>query len=396
MHYLQNKLMNRITFICRRFFCFAAVLFVVSTSFSQTKTDALSPIIPPGVEYFHRRIGDGPLSVHWVKIDLSQSQFAFTSSLANKTIFDLESLSLQIRALDPELGKPLIAVNGDFFRIRTGPYRGDPLGLQIVRGEIVSSPKNTCFWISPKGQPCIAYIQPAFGATWPDGISVKFGLNQECLEDAAVLYTPTMGTSTRTKNAVELILEKTDDSKWLPLKPGQTFNARIVSVNPKANSSIEKDKLVLAIGFVLAEKINNIKPGTVLSLSLKTTPNLTGVHTAIGGGPVLIRDAKVQEFTGYQPRHPRTAIGFNDKHFFLLVVDGRQEKLSIGMTFAQLAKFMLELGCTQAMNLDGGGSSTFWLDGKIMNSPSDKRQRSIANGLILLQKVSNKKVSVPR
>lgn len=390
MHYLPKNLMNRIAFTCRRLCCFAAIVFVVSTSFSQTNTDGLFPIIPPGVEYFHRRIGGGPLSVHWVKIDLSQSQFAFTSSLAKKRIFDLEPLSLQIRALDPELGKPFVAVNGDFFRIKAGPYQGDPLGLQIVQGEIVSSPKNTCFWINPEGQPRIAYIQPAFCATWPDGTDVKFDINQECLEDAAVLYTPTMGLSTRTTNALELILEKTDNSKWLPAKPGQTFNTRIVSVNTKANSAIEKDKLVLAIGSVLAEKINNIEPGTVLSLSLKTTPNLTGVHTAIGGGPVLILDAKVQEFTGYQPRHPRTAIGFNDKYFFLLVVDGRQENLSIGMTFAQLADFMLELGCTQAMNLDGGGSSTFWLDGKIMNSPSDKRQRSISNGLIILQKDSSK------
>ena len=56
------------------------------------------------------------------------------------------------------------------------------------------------------------------------------------------------------------------------------------------------------------------------------------------------------------------------------------------MTLAEVAEFMLELGCSEAMNLDGGGSSTFWLDGEIMNSPSDKRERSIANGLILVQK----------
>ena len=73
-------------------------------------------------------------------------------------------------------------------------------------------------------------------------------------------------------------------------------------------------------------------------------------------------------------------------YFFLLVVDGRQKDLSIGMTLGELAEFMLKLGCTEAMNLDGGGSSTFWLDGKIMNSPSDGHERRIANGLILLQK----------
>ncbi len=396
MHYVKENLTNHVASTCKRFCCFAAMLLVAGTSFSQTNNDTLLPSVPPGMEYFHRRIGDGPLSIHWVKIDRSQSQFTFTSSLAKNTIFNLESLSLQIGALDPQLGKPLVAVNGDFFRIRKGLYRGDPLGLQIVRGELVSSPKNTCFWITPKGQPRMEFIQPAFRATWPDNTSLKFAVNQECLENKAVLYTPTMGPSTRTKNAVELILEKTDDSKWLPLRPGQTFDARIASVNPKADSPIGKDNLVLAVGSALAEKIKNTRPGTVLSLSLKTTPDLTGVHTAIGGGPILVRDAKVQEFTGRQPRHPRTAIGLNDKHFFLLVVDGRQEKLSIGMTLPQLAKFMLELGCTQAMNLDGGGSSTFWLDGKIMNSPSDKRQRSIANGLILLQKKTNKQLTVPQ
>lgn len=324
--------------------------------------------------------------MHWVRIDRSHLQFAFTSSLAKDSIYGLETLDLQIRALDPLLGEPLVAVNGDFFRIRSGPYQGDPLGLQIIRGELVSSPRNTCFWIDPKRQPHIAYVHPAFRATWPDGTSIKFDVNQECGEDGAVLYTPAMGPSTRTQSTIELVLGKNDDSEWLPVKPGQTCNGRILSVNREGNSAIPQDGLVLSIGSALANRIKSTKLGSVVSLSFKTSPDLTGVDTAVGGGPVLVRDAKAREFTGYQPRHPRTAIGWNDKDFFLLVVDGRQDGLSIGMTFPELAEFMLKLGCTEAMNLDGGGSSTFWLDGRIMNSPSDKRQRRIANGLILVQK----------
>lgn len=195
-----------------------------------------------------------------------------------------------------------------------------------------------------------------------------------------------MGSSTRTKKAVELILEKNDGSGWLPAKPGQTYNGRIVSVNHESNSVIPMDKVVLSLGSALAKKIKNTETGTAISLSFKTHPGLKDVDIAIGGGPILIRDAKLQKFSGYQPRHPRTAIGFNDMYFFLLVVDGRQKDLSIGMTLGELADFMLKLGCTEAMNLDGGGSSTFWLDGKIMNSPSDGRERRIANGLILLRK----------
>lgn len=372
--------------VCRYLCNFTLVLFITSTTFSQTNNEASALSIPPGLQYFHQQIDKGPLSIHWVKIDRSHSKFVFTSSLAKKSVFDLEPLSLQIQSLDVTLGKPLVAVNGDFFRIRPGPYQGDPLGLQIVRGELVSSPHNTCFWIDSNGQPHISYVQPAFRATWPDGASVKFDINQECAEDKAVLYTPAMGSSTRTKKAVELILEKNDGSGWLPAKPGQTYNGRIVSVNHESNSVIPMDKVVLSLGSTLAKKIKNTETGTAISLSFKTHPGLKDVDIAIGGGPILIRDAKLQKFSGYQPRHPRTAIGFNDMYFFLLVVDGRQKDLSIGMTLGELADFMLKLGCTEAMNLDGGGSSTFWLDGKIMNSPSDGRERRIANGLILLRK----------
>ena len=242
------------------------------------------------------------------------------------------------------------------------------------------------FWIDPNGQPHIDYVQPAFRATWPDGTSVKFDINQECTEDKAVLYTPAMGSSTRTEKAVELILEKNDDSGWLPVKSGQTYNALIIAANNEADSVIPPDKLVLSLGSALAKKVENTEPGTAISLSFQSYPDLKEVNVAIGGGPILIRDAKVRQFPGYQPRHPRTAIGFNDMHFFLLVVDGRRNDLSIGMTLPELADFMLRLGCNEAMNLDGGGSSTFWLDGKIMNSPSDGRERHIANGLILVQK----------
>jgi hypothetical protein len=362
------------------------VLLITSTSFSQTNNEASALSIPTGLEYFHQQRNKGPLSIHWVKIDRSRSKFVFISSLAKKSVFDLEPLSLQIQSLDATLGRPLVAVNGDFFRIRSGPYQGDPLGLQIVQGELVSSPHNTCFWIDSNGQPNIAYVQSTFRTTWPDGTNVKFDINQACTEDKAVLYTPTMGSSTRTEKAVELILEKNDDSGWLPTKPGQTYNGRIVSVNHEPNSVIPMDKVVLSLGSTLAKKIKNTEIGTAISLSFKTYPDLKDVDIAIGGGPILIRDAKVQKFSGYQPRHPRTAIGFNDIYFFLLVVDGRQKDLSIGMTLPELADFMLKLGCTEAMNLDGGGSSTFWLDGKIMNSPSDGHERRIANGLILLQK----------
>ena len=86
--------------------------------------------------------------------------------------------------------------------------------------------------------------------------------------------------------------------------------------------------------------------------------------------------------------HPRTAVGVSrdTRYVYLLVVDGRQQGLSEGMTLVELAEWMKQLGCWDAMNLDGGGSSTMAIKGadgapKVLNSPSGGSQRSVGNHL---------------
>ncbi|MCP4726136.1 MAG: phosphodiester glycosidase family protein, partial [bacterium] len=68
---------------------------------------------------------------------------------------------------------------------------------------------------------------------------------------------------------------------------------------------------------------------------------------------------------------------------FLITVDGRRPGHSIGMSLYELSEFMLELGCEEAMNLDGGGSTTMWINGKIRNRPSDGIVRPIANAILI-------------
>ena len=83
------------------------------------------------------------------------------------------------------------------------------------------------------------------------------------------------------------------------------------------------------------------------------------------------------------PRHPRTAVALSKdrRTLILFVVDGRQ-KHSVGMTGAEMSRVFIDLGAWQAMNMDGGGSSAMYLDGKgIVNSPSDGRERSLINHL---------------
>jgi exopolysaccharide biosynthesis protein len=94
---------------------------------------------------------------------------------------------------------------------------------------------------------------------------------------------------------------------------------------------------------------------------------------------------------GFRPsfvdrRHPRTAIGrLADGRILLLVVGGRQPYHSLGMTLVELATLMRRLGATDALNLDGGGSTTLVVRGVVVNLPSDETgERPIGDVLLVL------------
>ncbi|HWM73207.1 MAG TPA: phosphodiester glycosidase family protein, partial [Nocardioides sp.] len=107
---------------------------------------------------------------------------------------------------------------------------------------------------------------------------------------------------------------------------------------------------------------------------------------AITGNKFLVRDGVIKVVDDRE-MHPRTAIGIDRdaKRLLFLVADGRQ-KFSRGNTMVELAEKMIRLGADEALNLDGGGSSTMMAKGrggllKVINSPSDGSQRSVANGI---------------
>ena len=329
---------------------------------------------------------DKPWSIHLARIDLSRSDYVIITTVANGTNFGMNTLSAQIKALPPELGRPVAAVNGDFYQEKN-PYAGDPSGLQILQGELVSSPgPNSAFWIDPEGHPQMTNVLSHLQATWPGGESTPFSLNQERTDGSAVLYTPIVGASTHADGGREIILERAGSGDWLPLRPGRTYTAKVREVRNTGDTALAPDIMVLSLSPEVAARLPKVEPGEFLKLSTATTPDLAGVQTAIGGGPALVRGGQVTKLTAPFPRHPRTALGWNKDFLYLLEVDGRQSNLSIGMTFPELAAYFVKLGCTEAINLDGGGSATFWLHGQIVNSPCYGHERPVANGLVILRK----------
>jgi exopolysaccharide biosynthesis protein len=121
-----------------------------------------------------------------------------------------------------------------------------------------------------------------------------------------------------------------------------------------------------------------------------------GVWNTLSFGPALVDDGEIVDGIdevevdtnvgnhSIQGDQPRTAVGVIDEnHLVFVVVDGRQTGYSAGVDLEELAQIMIDLGATTAYNLDGGGSSTMYFDGEVVNSPSNGGERGTSDILYI-------------
>jgi hypothetical protein len=345
----------------------------------------------PGLIYYCDQNPRIPLAVHVVRIDRGQKDLEFHSTLGGNGQIGMAVLSQQAKSIPPQVGQAVAAINGDYF-YTDWPFVGDPMTLQILRGgELVSSPgaDRAFFYLDGRGEPHITNAVDAFTVTWPNGKCSPMGLNETpATVGQAVLYTAAAGPTTRMPGT-ELILVSSGQQPWRPLRIGQTLTAKVREVNKQGHSRISPDCMVLSLDTKIAAQMPPVTAGMELKISTATSPDLSTATLAIGGGPTLVRGGKAREareFPGFQVRHPRSAMGWNDKYYYLVQADGRQPRYSMGMTLLELANYFVKLECTDAINLDGGGSCTTWIAGKTVNRPSQGRERPSANALVLVRK----------
>jgi hypothetical protein len=142
----------------------------------------------------------------------------------------------------------------------------------------------------------------------------------------------------------------------------------------------------------------NLKPGDSVEVAYTLQgaptwpwlPTTSELKAAASGGVVLVKNGVYGDSEVFTDpaRHPRTAaaVSTDRSKLYLLIVDGRS-KASVGMTYRELAEFFLHMGVFEAVNLDGGGSSTLSVKlpafGSItaINTPSDGSERYVADGI---------------
>lgn len=375
------------------------MLAAFSTAFAAENTPG-PPRIPPEVHYTNVLIGEIPWSIQIVEVGRAKGRYEIQSRHAGGGALGLDTLSDLVTAAAAGPSQPVAAINGGFYLRdsgRTNAYAGCPRGLQIADGEVLSAPAgDATVWIDYAGQPHAANVTSQFAIIWPDGQQTPFGLNSPRADNAIELYTPAVGASTHTAGGQELVLEPQAGDRWLPLRMERDYSARIREIRPAGNTPLAPDTMVLSLGPTILRQFQGITTGALVRISTKSLPVLLNAKTALSGGPLLVQNGRPQtirvapdaayELSSMLERHPRSAFGWNENCFFLVQVDGRQKDLSLGMTLDELSAYLVKLGCTQAINLDGGGSSSLWFEGKVRNSPCDGYERGIANALIVLRK----------
>ena len=261
----------------------------------------------------------------------------------------------------------LAAVNGAFFK----PQTGCPLGTLMIDGKIYTGPIHNRvsmgFFENGYAMERIqfnAYLKKGF-----DKIQVDNMNQPRMLSTAVIAYTSDWGT-------------------YSTITP--KYGTQIVVADNKVTAITVSRAAIPENGYVLVgpkSKLGGLKIGDRVNLNVSTSPDWDDVKHIISGGPYLVKNGEIfvdmtaQKLGCIGGRNPRTAIGYTkDNHIILVTADGR-EGSSIGLTLNELAHLMQSLGCVNAMNLDGGGSTVMYVKGNIVNKPPVKGGIALSNAI---------------
>jgi len=326
----------------------------------------------------HRFTTGGWYKINIVSADLSETYLSLKTLTSNKGI--------NVRENVLELAKQsnaVAAINADFFQISgLMPLRSSALGVVVDNGEMLTTPargKNMAV-------AAVDFNNVASMGIWDQYITLRapngeekqiYHINKYYDDGALVLF----------------------NNYWDEISPG----APVAPIEMVVEDDIVTDIRVWQDGVAFSENsfviasttaddeflTDNFEVGDKVEISMWLEPNPDNYKMAVGGGTMLLLNGMDAPVThNISGTHPRTAMGVDKSgtKVFLVTVDGRQ-KSSVGMSLGELRNLMRDIGCYNAINLDGGGSTTFVSNEprqgelKLINTVSDGSMRKVANGV---------------
>ncbi len=355
--------------------------------------DSTVVTVGPGIRYHSvYKNSVGPFNIKILEIDIKHPKNKINTVLAKDVLGTGFEKTSSMAKRSSRSGHVVIgAVNADFFGI------GDPynpysflIGSMIANNEYVfgrTSPRPS-FAIDTLKRLIVEDISfQAFLKTKNGYVRAINGLNDTVRTNNLVIYNKYFGSSTKTINEVsEVRLQRIS-----PLIIGDSIKFVVRAKNVGiGNMPFASNEYVLSGNGTSKSFIDtSIFVNDTITIIFNTNPIKGQVFSMTGGGPTLIINGTIPG--GLQTAvHPRTAVGISQdsSKVFFVTVDGRQPGFSVGMSLPELANYMLSIGCWNAVNLDGGGSTTMVVRNRVVNSPSDAAgERSVANALLAISEI---------
>jgi hypothetical protein len=325
-----------------------AVCFIIPTISSAQVTwvdvDADYSPLPSSVQVFKTTDSlDGkPFIAYYVKAKLKDKKLDFTTD----TTLGRRLTPLQFYEKNEQ---PLVVVNTTFFSFATNQN----LNVVVKDGKLVGYNIHT---IPMKGKDTFQYRHPLGSA---------LGINKKRKADVAWVY-----TDSTMKFAYASQLRPRKALQDSVLKPSFKY---------------------------IADSTEYFYDGSLIGpVFRKLEFEKWKMKTAVGGGPVLIEAGEIRisnneelKFTGkaINDKHPRTCMGYtNDGYLIIMAIQGRFPGIAEGATLEQEAKLLIDLGCVEALNLDGGGSSCMLVNGKETIKPSDRGNERPVPAVFIIRK----------
>ena len=306
-----------------------------------------------------------PIRINVIEVNQNLNpDLQLTPAIASGTLNNKSTISTIAKR-----NNSIVAINGTFFK----PSTGVPLGTLMINKKMYTGPiyNRVAMGIFDHGYDMARIQLNANLKSWNKSIKVD-NINQpRTLSTHVIVYTP----------------------EWGKVAPAIPKYGKEIAIQDE--KIIETSTSPLAIpenGYVVvgpAQQLDKMAEEKDIKLEILTTPEWDNVNHIISGGPYLVKknevfiDTEEQKLGAIGGRNPRTAVGYTaDNNIIIVTVDGR-ESSSIGMTLSELAVFMKSIGCYNAMNLDGGGSTVLYVNGKVVNHPQVTGGIALSNALTL-------------
>jgi hypothetical protein len=374
--------------------------FIVCQSLAADST--LTRVIRPGVMYQRTVREEGPWVINALHIDLLQEDLKIASAKALDMAIGRETTSSLAKRMGDSLWDVVAALNADFFEADGETVSNQIEGGMFVRalalGTSIPGRVRSQFALTLDGRPLIDRFGFSGYVRWKeDSVTGIVGVNVAREKLGPSLFNRYWGPATRIDSEGVVVRE-------VPLlrvgDRGDTVLC-IIGRSPEVGGGMA----IPDSGMVLSTYHDSplldparVKPGDTVRVLFLLSPGRGKISNLVGGTPRIVVDGKsVAGLDSYgegtpaefsSKRHPRTGIGFSrdSTTLYFVTVDGRQAS-SVGMSLPEFADLMISLGVFQGLNLDGGGSTTMVLEGRVVNSPSDSTgERPVGNCLLLLQK----------